>query len=358
MKKPPFQVLASLLASAATGPARAPVEPVEDWSELLDLATAHGVDGALRSLARSRGAELPEELDAELQRRTFIWRIRTGLMLAALSRVSAALDAADVEAVVLKGPVLAERFYPPDVFRPSTDLDVLVRERDLDLAVAALEPLGYLPSDPPARALYHRKHHYHITLGTGAEGFPLELHFFAHRTAGACVPADALIERSEAFETSGGARVRVLRAEDEVVYLAAHAAKHLEPDLRLLNDLALLIGRAPDLDWAIVAARAEAYGVACALALVLSDLETWLGVLAPLPASFPLRRRLRERLRRFDAARDWDGPLAMSIAVAHGVLVEDSPRAMASQAFRMAARIARRRAHRYFPRLVPDEWSG
>ena len=61
--------------------------------------------------------------------------------LAVLDRFSTAFEAADVDWVVLKGPVLAEIIYGA-TSRGYTDLDLMVPARQLRQAIAALETAG------------------------------------------------------------------------------------------------------------------------------------------------------------------------------------------------------------------------
>ena len=61
--------------------------------------------------------------------------------LAVLDRFSTAFEAADVDWVVLKGPVLAEIIYGA-TSRGYTDLDLMVPARQLPQAIAALETAG------------------------------------------------------------------------------------------------------------------------------------------------------------------------------------------------------------------------
>ncbi len=61
-----------------------------------------------------------------------------------LDYVLSILDDAAIPALVLKGPVMACRYYQPAFLRkPSGDLDLAVRKEDLDRACEALAHAGY-----------------------------------------------------------------------------------------------------------------------------------------------------------------------------------------------------------------------
>lgn len=69
-------------------------------------------------------------------------------LLARAARVSAALAAAGVEHLVLKGPLRQEQIYGDRFVRPSKDVDLLVRPREFAGAVAALERAGFETAHP------------------------------------------------------------------------------------------------------------------------------------------------------------------------------------------------------------------
>ncbi len=115
-------------------------------SQLVDLADDHGVGPllwhALES-TRSPGLELREALApgvrAAATRDIFIQRD--------MQVVLAALAAAGVRVLVIKGSALAYTVYPHPWLRPRTDTDLLVSRDDVPEATRALESCGYARSD-------------------------------------------------------------------------------------------------------------------------------------------------------------------------------------------------------------------
>src|SRR5262249_61546006 len=100
----------------------------------------------------------------------------------------------------LKGPILAERLYPEAAVRRCTDLDLLVAERDIERAAAALEPLGYALEDGLA-ALYARRHHHHLHL-MGRCPQVIELHFRDYVGFGVTLPAEGLLAPPPPYRTA------------------------------------------------------------------------------------------------------------------------------------------------------------
>src|SRR5207253_1678920 len=158
-------------------------------------------------------------------------------MLRALAEALEAFDEAEIRVASLKGPILAQRIYPADVVRPSTDLDLLVQAQDVYRAAAVLERLGYRGASGPAER-YYREHHHHLHFHR-PEGPLIELHFHAYTGFGVTVTAESVLARAQRFVPPGGAATWILAPDDEFVYLAAHVAGHLYLRLGWLYDLKL-----------------------------------------------------------------------------------------------------------------------
>jgi hypothetical protein len=184
--------------------------------------------------------------------------------LAVLRQIDGAFTAARLDAVALKGALFAERYYERPAFRGTTDVDLMVRESDLDAARRALAGVGYRASADETEARFRREHHHlHFHHPHAPE---LELHFHAYRGFGTVLRSDELIARSVAapspFET-----LRVLAPVDELVYLAVHAAAHRFGRLSWLYDLRLLVDAMTERELVAAARRARELGFGGPLAL-------------------------------------------------------------------------------------------
>jgi hypothetical protein len=142
------------------------------------------------------------------------------------------LEAEGIEAVPLKGPLLAERIHgDPGLRTPSTDLDFLVPAGKLDRAVELLGGLGYQLDDPVRWA--DGLPHYHYGLYPSNPAMPrVELHWRVHWYETLFAPA--LITRSE--REAGG--IRAASAADELATLVTIFARDGFVGLRLAADLA------------------------------------------------------------------------------------------------------------------------
>jgi hypothetical protein len=339
---------------------RALCNSVADWPALVEAAARDGVLGLVRRELGRLGIQLPAEAHRLMERvhaSETLWQANT---IGALDAVLDALEAAGIRAAVLKGPALVERLYPDPSLRCSLDLDILVADADTDRAAAALEPHGYAAEAGPS-ARYARRHHHHVHL-FGRRPPVIELHFRAYAGFGVMMAAEDLLDRARAHRTAGGARCLVLAPDDEALYLAVHAAGHCFDRLLWLYDLKLLVAQEPDLDWDAIATRARAIGVMAAFALTCDMLRRRLGVTIPSAATAHAPARLSRRI----VARYVDGRIAPPAAGPMVTLRQlltmaalcDTTSASARFVRHHVSRLARRRARRWLPALVPAEWEG
>ncbi|MDQ7088873.1 MAG: nucleotidyltransferase family protein [Acidobacteriota bacterium] len=144
------------------------------WTAPLELARDVDVLGlAARRVLDAAEAGTPWR--AELQ--AYLARLARhhGFFFIEAQRVSDALAARSIPAVVLKGVGLARTLYVKPEDRSFRDLDLLVPPEALDEALACAEGLGYSRLRPELDALY-RRHHFHLILeGPGRPR--LELHW-------------------------------------------------------------------------------------------------------------------------------------------------------------------------------------
>lgn len=149
--------------------------PRGEWDQPLsaDTATAlyrlainHDLAQVVADVLIASGTELGDELASALQKQRLLSVYRTGQLGFALSQIRSCLDGAGVAYIPLKGSVIRP-YYPNPNMRTSCDVDVLVRESELDAAITALESAGYRRGNK----------NYHDVSMFSPEGIHLELHF-------------------------------------------------------------------------------------------------------------------------------------------------------------------------------------
>jgi hypothetical protein len=198
-------------------------------------------------------------------------RAQAALVLPALAeRGLRPLVRAGLAPVVMKGAALVDR-YPKVGLRPMDDVDVLVADGAVEEAVQVLERAGWIRRPVPGA-----EHHEVVVTHPEVPGLPLEVHgsFATRRQMSNRLDAAELWGRRIACDV-GGAEVARFCPEDEVVFVAAHAAKPFHVFMRLLwaVDVAVIVLAADregaPIDWhrVGVVCRSAACRTAVAVAL-------------------------------------------------------------------------------------------
>ena len=227
----------------------------EGLAPVLALAGAEGVDAWL--------ADARADVDALAARRRHAVLEET-LKCAELQRVSAALTAHGIAAVVLKGGALAYTHYAQPWLRPRYDLDLLVPHAHWDRAVAALQAIGYTRTGLLQGRLLIRQDELACDLAAGLRHV-VDLHWEATNRAFfiARLPARDLLDRTVPAPYAGGA-TRQLTPIDNLLVAAVHRAAHHAGHRRLiwLYDEWLVARALDDADVGRFVARAAACGLA------------------------------------------------------------------------------------------------
>ncbi len=168
-----------------------------------------------------------------------------------------------LEVLPYKGPVLAESLYGNVALRQFSDLDLLVRAKEVQPIRLALAELGYKPGFQLTRAAEraYLKSGYEYTFD-GIHGKNLiEIKWqILSRFYAIGFEVSDFFERAVAVEV-GGRQMRTLCEQDLMLVLCVHAAKHAWERLSWLCDIAQL-ARSKALDWGALRVEAERLGIA------------------------------------------------------------------------------------------------
>lgn len=191
-----------------------------------------------------------------------------------------ALQAAGVDVLLLKGPVLARWLYDAGEERGYGDADLLVAPGTVQAAERVLAGLGYALKDPEGERRMVSGPHARTWLRR-ADGAVVDL----HRTLPGGVPEEDLVWpvlwRDHTTLEVGGADIAVPSTAARLVLVALHAAHHGEGTP--VEDLRRATLRVPEPTWAAAADVARA----------ILALPRFADGLALLPESRALARRLR-----------------------------------------------------------------
>jgi hypothetical protein len=131
----------------------------EAWHLLLHEAEAQGMAPLLHKHLSAVGwSGVPEQFRRPLQSLRLRNRHASGIRSRAAGEIAAACAEAGIDLLLVKGIALACSAYSEPDLRPMRDIDLLVREADLDRAQALLLELGFQPS--PAHEQMPEEHHH------------------------------------------------------------------------------------------------------------------------------------------------------------------------------------------------------
>jgi hypothetical protein len=259
---------------------------------ILARAEAHGLAGVVHDALRGCGVALEPALERALALRQTAREADHAAHLDLIARLDEVLTRAGIPAAVLKGALFAERFYARPSARATSDVDLLVDEDKLAAVLMSVSQIGYVAAVGAKEDRFRREHH-HLHC-SHPNALPLEVHFHAYRGFGRVLPSEPLLARRGASGRGGFSAIGVLAPEDELVYLAVHAASHRFVRLGWLYDMRLLLETMSPSQVEIAALRARSWGYGRSLAFAADLMVNMLGVSAsdvkPLDRLDALRR--------------------------------------------------------------------
>lgn len=116
-----------------------------DWDYIVECSVRQGISSLLYwNLSKIRsGKAVPYEVMKNLEKKYYSNLARNMLLYDELSKVLKAFKRAGIDTIVLKGAFLAEEIYPDIGLRPMSDLDLLIKEKDLTKVKNELTGLMY-----------------------------------------------------------------------------------------------------------------------------------------------------------------------------------------------------------------------
>jgi len=124
-----------------------------DWDALLIHARHHSLMPLLAHRLLEAGVSLPSSIRARLRTEFQSNLLRNFGLMEEIKRILAAWEAAGIEVIPYKGPVMAEQLWGSFALRECSDLDFLVRREDVERAGLILADLGYNAVSPIAKSL-------------------------------------------------------------------------------------------------------------------------------------------------------------------------------------------------------------
>jgi len=289
---------------------RRAVSAEPDWPYVLEWAAWHGVGSMLATtLTRNAADLLSPPLLESMNRRSRTTAVRNLFLLSHLASVLAQFESRGVRALAFKGSFLAHTFYEDPSLREFSDLDIVVRRRDVRQAAGILRELGFV-ARPPAgderRPRVAEWTEYARAYDRASDGVTVDLHWhLALATFRAGISMRRLWNETRVYEI-GGSPVRSFSPEATLLVLCIHGSKHGPtpwPRLKWVVDVDRTVRARPDLDWDRLRRLADSLGCRRILLTGVWLASDVLGT--PVPRSItdlarkdPVSRDMVERSRR------------------------------------------------------------
>ena len=209
------------------------------------------------------------------------------------AEVVAAMQAARLDPVLLKGASIAAWLYADGAARPYDDVDLLVDPSRLSAAEDALRGLGFRREQPGWHELAW-------SWKRGADAAVVDLHSSLVGAGAPTARVWEVLSGETEMQRVGGGPMRVLRRPGVALTVAMHAAQHGTAVSKPLRDLARAIELGDDRCWRQAESLAERIDAVPAFAtgLRLDPAGTRLAARLGLPSTRPLDVALRERPQR------------------------------------------------------------
>ncbi|MGI8704731.1 MAG: nucleotidyltransferase domain-containing protein [Sphingomicrobium sp.] len=227
---------------------------------------------------------VPSEVLYQLREEYIRAAARSMSLAAELCAITRLLEGQGIAPLPYKGPVLALQAYGDIAMRTFTDIDLLVRRRDVSKAREILGSRGYSPIDeltpPQERAILRLDHNLPLVNSTG--DILVELHWSVAPAAFTFpIPMEELWERATPIAL-GDETVRGMSVDDLMLLLPVHGARHAWAGVEWIIGIAELIRKPGSVRWDRIISDAEQLHVARIVRLGVALANRLLD--APIPA--------------------------------------------------------------------------
>lgn len=244
-------LIALLDGAAAVAPA--------DEDGFLEAVVAHRLIGSAVEALDSGRLALADRQARVLRDAEAVAALRSSLLRAELVAIGPPLTAATGAApIVLKGPAIADRFYPDRRLRSFADLDLLVPRRRLADAVGALARLGY-EERVELREGFGATHGHdvHMARPLGRQSADVELHW----RLGDDPLGEALSHESLAEHAAGAGPALYPTPSDQLLVCAMHLLSDRLKRLAWIEDLRRVSVTLDEASWTRAFTRARGLGL-------------------------------------------------------------------------------------------------
>ncbi|MEI6102817.1 MAG: nucleotidyltransferase family protein [Methanothrix sp.] len=233
-----------------------------DWAWIIKAARTHGVMPLLyRHLKAACPGAVPPEIYLDLQKVYLLNTKRNLIFAKELLGIIKALSEHGIEAVPFKGPALSLMAYGDITYRSFSDLDIMVHKDDVLPAKDILISLGYKPqvcfTPRQERNIMENVCEYNFVRENPS--ILVEIHWRFHTDFYSVPASQGIWSRLESINLEGK-QIPSFSANDLVLVLSSHAARHEWTQIKYVSDFAGLISHR-QIDWDKVVDSADRMGL-------------------------------------------------------------------------------------------------
>jgi len=214
-----------------------------DWDCFLRKARENGISAVVYSRLKEIKKDcphIPSFIYKELKKDYFLNATKNSLIFEELGKVLETVRKAGLQAIILKGAVLAEKMYGNLALRPMTDVDLLVKKEDLLRLDEQLKILGYKPSDISVEDIDFSSTYLttldYRSLASNSPSFHVHWHF-----VNSTIPNESYIKRIKIEDIWRDAEKTKIADVETLVMAPHHLLIHLsEHALRVTHSLSKL----------------------------------------------------------------------------------------------------------------------
>ncbi|MDT2047745.1 nucleotidyltransferase family protein [Priestia flexa] len=242
-----------------------------DWRLFLDLVHHHRCQPIIYLKLKDMPQTIvPLEVIQALQQ-TYTKNTFKMLQLSGeMEQISKLFAENEVKTLFLKGPALAHHLYGDISLRTSKDLDVLVRETDLDKVDALLLASGYVKDGAPSLLNGTKRKTHHVEYVHSQKKIQIEIHWRLHNPPVKEPSFDELWQRKSRSALTSSP-VFFLGEEDLFLHLVVHGARHGWFRLRWLVDMDKVFQKKLDYQQVKVLMKKLGYAHLVGQAMILSS---------------------------------------------------------------------------------------
>lgn len=293
-----------------------------NWIHFLTLALEHHTGGiAAKALSTLPADIVPPPV---MQALTLHARHTAELNRAALQEqqhIQRTIEQAGLRCAPLKSAWLCLRAYGDLSARPSRDLDFLLLRSEVRPALNALASCGYDVDTglTPRQFDAELRNNCEFQLWRKDRAFTIEPHWdIAPRNLALAIDMAAIWRRVRPMALEG-MTFPTLSPEDEFILLCLHGGKEEWVRLKWLMDLAAFVATVPELDWQIIADRAQEGRVMRFVLLGVGLLDRFLAIRTPLSDRAALDRAANELALDIAAKMQLAATLSRGVAEASDI---------------------------------------